>query len=236
MAYRWVAAAVEGFVQQLAVAYIAHGYWFYVRGWIPEHKDAAATDRKILRQYGIAVSKWSRARRKKTGQANVQYLRYGRFYVILATHGQHPFFAAEQKQIQDFRRHPLYFMGYSIGCRRARGGGDYHASVRIQREIHEVLKARFRQAAIQKSVEELERELWSIPYERYAPVRSQLLGILRVINRRRQVAGLEPVPREALRLRRFPVRPFGAETGKDTTNPAKEVVRNRPWPTTAFDG
>ena len=122
MAYRYVATSVAGFVQQLAVGYIAHGYYFYVRGWIPETKDPANTDQKILAQYGIAISKWTRNRRKKEGQANVQYLRHGHFYVILATHGDHPFFAAERKQIRDFRRSPLHFMGYSIGCRRSRGG------------------------------------------------------------------------------------------------------------------
>ena len=107
-----------------------HGYYFYVRGRIPDHKDPVATDHKIIAQYAIKVSKWSRSRRKKGGHASVQYLRYGRFYVILATHGEHPFFAAEAKQVRDFRKSPLYFMGYSIGCQPERGGGRRHASVR----------------------------------------------------------------------------------------------------------
>ena len=123
MAYRCVAASEAGFVQQLAVGYIANGYYFYVLGRIPDHKDPAKTDDKIIHQYAIAMSKWSRSRRKRRGHASLQYLRYGRFYVILATHGKHPFFAAEAGQVRDFRKHPLYFMGYSIGCRRARGGG-----------------------------------------------------------------------------------------------------------------
>ena len=32
MAYRCVATSVAGFVQQLAVAYVANGYWFDVTG------------------------------------------------------------------------------------------------------------------------------------------------------------------------------------------------------------
>ena len=56
MAYRCVATSVPGFVQQLAVAYVAHGYWFYVTGRVPESKDPATVDRKIIRQYGIDVS------------------------------------------------------------------------------------------------------------------------------------------------------------------------------------
>ncbi len=67
MAYRCEATSVAGFVQQLAVGYIAHGYYFYVRGHIPDHKDPAATDHKIIAQYAIDLSKWSRSRRKKGG-------------------------------------------------------------------------------------------------------------------------------------------------------------------------
>ena len=209
MAYRCVATSVAGFVQQLAVAYIAHGYYFYVRGRIPDHKDPAATDQKIIAQYAIAMSKWTRSRRKEGGQASVQYLRYGRFYVILATHGQHPFFAAEAQQVRDFRRHPLYFLGYSIGCRQARGGGAHHASVRIRNDALFELKERFRHMALQRSVEELCRELRGIPYEPYAPVRDQLRGVQRAVNRLRKIAGLELVPQGVLRRWRTPVKPFG---------------------------
>src|ERR1017187_8628517 len=150
MAYRWVAASVAGFVQQLAVGYVSNGYYFYVTGVIPKQKDPANTDQKILATYDIAVSKWTRARRKKENQANVQYLRHGRFYVIIATHGLHHFFAAEATRLHDIRKRPILFMGYSIGCRRARGGGAYHASVRINRERFAELKARFRSMAVHR--------------------------------------------------------------------------------------
>ena len=208
MAYRCVAASVAGFVQQLAVAYVTHGYWFYVTGRVPDHKDLASVDRKIIRQYGIEASKWTRTRRKKAGLANMQYLRYGRFFVILATHGEHPFFEAEGNQIHDIRKRPLPFMGYSIGCRRARHGPKWHASVRIHRTIYRELKARFEALAVHCSIEDLTRELRSIPYEPYAPIRDQLRGALRAINRRRKAAGMEPVPSAAIWRRRAPVRPF----------------------------
>ena len=44
MEYRCVASTVDGFLQQLAVAYITHGYWFYVVGEIPEGKDPVTVD------------------------------------------------------------------------------------------------------------------------------------------------------------------------------------------------
>jgi len=210
MLYRCVATSIAGFVQQLAVGYVANGYYFYVAGRIPNGKEPAKTDEKIILQYGIAMSKWARARRKAGGGAKVQYLRFDRFYAILATHGEHPFFAAEAKQIRDIRKHPLHFMGYSIGCRRGRYGRGLHASVRIHRNLFHELKARLERIAVQASVEELCGELRAVPVEPYAPVRDQMRIILRAVNRRRKVAGLEMVPFTALRLRRVPIKPFGS--------------------------
>ena len=43
MVYRCVAASVAGFVQQLAVAYVANGYWFYVTGRVPDGRQPAAS-------------------------------------------------------------------------------------------------------------------------------------------------------------------------------------------------
>ena len=214
MTYQCVATSVAGFVQQLAVAYIAHGYYFYVSGWIPEHKYPVETDAKIIAQYELDVSKWTRSRRRKGGAAGVQYLRYGRFFVILATHGEHLFFAAEGRALRDIRVNPIYFMGYSIGCRKARGGGAYHASVRLERTTCQELKRRFETVALDLSVEQLARHLERLPYESYAPVREQIRGILRAVNRRRKAAGLELVPRTALWLRRYPVKPFDGANGK----------------------
>jgi hypothetical protein len=194
MSYRFVATSVAGFVRQLAVAYLTNGYYFYVTGLIPPHKDPVKTDSKIMEAYDIAISKWTRTRRKREGHANIHYLRYQRFYVIIASHGTHPFFAAEAKQLRDVRRQSISFVGYSIGCRRARGGGEYHASVRINRGRFAELKARFQSVAIHRTVEELCSELRHLPFEPYAPVRCQLFVLLRAINRLRKSAGLELVP------------------------------------------
>ena len=73
-----VASSVEGFVQQLAVAYLSNGKFFFVQGWVPDEKDLEALDAKLLEKYGIVISKWSRARRKQAGLANMQNIRFGR--------------------------------------------------------------------------------------------------------------------------------------------------------------
>jgi len=208
MAYRCVATSVAGFVQQLAVSYVTAGYWFYVSGQIPLHKDPAKTDEKIIAQYGIDISKWARARRKKAGLANVHYLRFDRFFVIVATGGEHSFFTSERNQIRDIRREPLRFMGYSIGYRQARDGQTWHASVRICLDTYRELKRHFESMATYRSGEELVKEFRAMPYEPYAPVRDQIRCMLRAVNRRRRLAGLHPVPDDAVRSRRSPVRPF----------------------------
>jgi hypothetical protein len=101
MPYRCEATTVPGFVQQVAVSYVANGYLFYVAGCVPAGKDPRTIDGKILERYGIAISKWAKARRKSLGQANLQYIRFERFFLILATHGQHRFFHEEAKVIRD---------------------------------------------------------------------------------------------------------------------------------------
>jgi hypothetical protein len=140
MVYRYEAASENGFVQQLAVAYVNHGYWYYVAGVIPPDKDVELVDRKLMEKYGIGISKWQRARRKGQGLANVHYLRCQRFFVLIATAGWHPFYEAEGPEIRDIRREPIRFAGYSIGYRRG-VRGKWHASVRIHPEQYSMIKS-----------------------------------------------------------------------------------------------
>ncbi len=181
--YRCEAMSVEGFVQQLAVSYLAHGYWFYVVGQIPEGKDPRKVDEKLVARYQIDVSKWARARRKRAGLANLQYLRFGRFFVLLATHGTHPFFEEEASSIRDARKTPIRFCGYAISY------SNGHPHVRIEQEEYKRLKAYFLDLALHRSAERLGSELARLPFEPYAPIRGQLLAVLRAVNRERKRAG-----------------------------------------------
>ena len=202
MTYRCEATSITGFVQQLAVAYLTHGYWFYVVGRIPQGKDPRAIDAKLLARYDVACSRWARTRRKQAGLANVQYLRCGRFFVLLASHGQHRLFQDEAACLHDARRSPIRFAGYAISHR----GG--HPHVRIDLDDYRELKRRLVDRALRKAPEQLAADFRALPFEPYAPVRRQLLNLLRAVNRRRKTAGLAPVPIEAIRLRRRIVKPF----------------------------
>ncbi len=199
--YRCVAASLAGLVQQVAVSYVANRYWFYVAGAVPEGKDLSAVDAKFIRLYQLSISKYVRCRRRKLGEAGVQYIRLGRFFLIMATHGEHLFFVRERKMIRDVRRCPIRVGGYAIGFRAG------HVCVRIEKTEFRLLKDAFLKRSF-NSKERLESAFGNLPYEPYGPVRSQLLSVLRAVNRRRCVAGMPPISSGCIRLSRRIVRPF----------------------------
>lgn len=203
--YRYEAGSVRGFVQQLAVQYIPHGYWFYVTGHVPPHKDPARTDAKLLHRYGIAVSKWTRLRRKRTGQSAMHYLRLGRFFVLVASHGQHPFFALESTRVRDLRRVPLKAFGYALSLRRGR------ACVRIDREEFRRLEVEFAELARFGTAEQLAFAFAALPFEPYAPVHQQLRRLWRQVNAHRRLAGRPALPVEVVPWRRRIVHPFASD-------------------------
>lgn len=225
-AYRHEATSVEGFVQQIACCYVPHGFWWYVSGRIPAHKDPAAIDRKLIERYGVNISKRTRARRKELGLANVHYLRHERFFVLLASRGRHRLFEEEGNVVRDLRKVPLKFRDYSIsfrpGGRTMAGDVDpkWHAHVQIAPQAYKAERAYFLELANRKSVDQLAFEFRRVPYEPYAPIRRQLLNILRAVNRKRKAAGLAPVPTTALRLRRRVVQPFGPRVQRLSTCPS----------------
>ena len=121
MTYRWEVSSREGLVQQLASNILPHGYWFYVTGMVPVNKDPRQVDQKLMWKYGVRISRQQRVRRKQAGLANLHYLRYRQFWVLLATHGEHAFFEEESSVVRDIRTHPLRIEGYSLTVKR----GDY---------------------------------------------------------------------------------------------------------------
>ena len=213
MPYNCEAQSLAGFIQQVAVAYVAKGYRFYVTGHVPERKDPAHVDQKLVERYGVDLSQWARARRKRAGQAAVQYLRHNRFFVLIATYGRHPIFE-EEPSIRDIRKEPLKYGGYAVSFRHSTITGRGHASVRIEREEYLRLKSYFLELAAHRTSAALTDLFRALPYEPYAPIRRQLLTILRAVNRSRVAAGFESVPRSCLRFHRRSVRVFAsAELG-----------------------
>lgn len=204
--YRCEASTIEGFIQQLAVSYVANGYWFYVAGTIPPGKDPQRVDAKLIEKYDINISKWTRLRRKRLGFANVQYLRYGQFFVLLASQGQHAFFR-EETTIRDVRRSPIRFAGYSVSYRRGRDA-RWHASVRIDAIEFRWLKDALLNRALVDSSESIEGRVSRLRFAPYSAIRNQYRQLVRAINRKRRTASLSLVPLESIPRRRSIVSPF----------------------------
>lgn len=159
-------------------------------------------DRKLIEKYGVDVSRWERVRRKRLGLANVQYIRHDRFFLLMATHGQHRIFEEEAGQFRDARRVPIRFAGYSVSVRQGR------VSVRIDRDEHRRLKAWLLELAERRPSEPVIAALDGLSFAPYKPIRRQLLGIWRAANRVRQCAGYERISVQHIPWQRSIVRPF----------------------------
>ncbi len=107
-------------------------------------------------------------------------------------------------RFRDIRRVPFKLGGYSVSQRNG------CASVRIDQETYKGLKAYLVDLGPRQSVEHMIEEFGMIAFEPYAPVRRQLLNLLRAVNRTRKEGGLDPVPTSCLRLKRRIYRPFGS--------------------------
>jgi hypothetical protein len=220
MEYRYEAQSAKGFVQILASNYLPHGYWFYVTGRVPLGKAASRIDRKLIEKYDIALSRQQRWRRKQSGLANLHYVRFEDYFVVLATHGQHRFFADEAASVRDIRKYPLRFRGYSLSVKRGqfkkREAGDLEASaddrhrvrVQIDRKTYGELSGYLLEMATRRSLEQVSAAFWKVPFEPYAPIRKQMLSLLRRVNSKRKAMGYEAVPVDAIRYRRRIVKPF----------------------------
>ncbi len=71
-----------------------------------------------------------------------------------------------------------------------------------------MLKSRFVDLATHRTADTLSHEFGRIPFARYAPIRRQLLNILRAVNERRKQQSYELLPHSVLKLKRTPVRVY----------------------------
>lgn len=218
--YQYETTSVTGFVQRIATCLLRHGYYFYVQGQVSEKKDPRAIDAKLLAKYDVDQSEWARARRKEKGIANLQYVRFDRTWVLMATEGFHPMKSAEQSQLRDIREAPIQIAGYSIYVKRGdfkkkRSADEapvpddkYHARVLIARERYRELRAHFLDIACHRTAGRLVAEINELPFEPYKPVWRQLRKLVRLVNKKRKAAGYDPVPMTAVRWRRSIVKAF----------------------------
>ena len=191
-----------------------------MQGAVPDGKDPAALDSKLLAKYDVAKTEGARRWRKSQGLGNVQYVRFKSSWILRATHGHHPIRECEGGNLRDVRRAPIRIGDYSVYVKRGeylkkvsaedapRPDGQWRVRVLIAREPFRELCAHFLTIACHRRMEALAEELYSLPYVPYAPVRKQLLKLLRLINAKRQAAGYSRIPPTCLRFKREIVKSF----------------------------
>ena len=172
--YKHEATSLEGFIQQLAVSYLARGrYYYYVSGLVPKRLTPHHHDQRMLNKFDVARSKWSRYRRRKRkgpdGRplANCQYIRFREFWILLCEDGYHDFFDIHTKKdkrgniteelFSDVREVAVKYGGYSIGYAKER------LSVRLSGRAYQALKKYYLEQA-RCSVKALKWEFSHFPY------------------------------------------------------------------------
>ena len=246
--YRCEAKSLEGFIKQLAVTYVGRCHcFFYVTGTVSPRLSPAEHDQRMISKYGLAISRFTRSRRKRAGHAPAHYLRYGEFWVLLCGLGTHAFFDLHTTndsqgnrvtQFQDVRQTPLkvWFdwrgerLAYSIAYRNGK------SRVQIERSSYLQLKAYFLDRATKSSVDQLVDLFWQVPFEPYGRVIQQLFCIKRAVDKVRKTAGRRsPLPNEVIPTRRRPVRVFETESvaKHDVPAPGTVTISYLPSTTTA---
>lgn len=220
MEYKYEVTSLVGFLQRVATHLLPKGYFFFVQGTLPDGKSPAALDAKLLSKYDVEKTEGARRWRKSQGLGNVQYVRFQRSWILLVTHGDHAIREGEGDNLKDVRRVPLRVGDYAVYVKRGnylrRHAGDEQATpdgkwrvrVLIAREPYRELCAYFLSIACHRQADGLAKELFALPYEPYAPVRKQLLKLLRLINAKRQASGYSKVPSSCLRFKRVIVKSF----------------------------
>ncbi|WP_425395419.1 hypothetical protein [Aeoliella sp.] len=216
-AYRCEAATLDGFLAQL-VRYVASGHYFYVTGKVPDRKLPEQVDCKLIALYGLDRSKWERARRRLGEQAGMHYLRYERYFVLIATHGRHQFFNDHQQSIRDIRRTALKVRGYSVRYSFSEVEKRWRVFVRLDKPTYRAIKAHLIAIAKRpgyRDARRLQAEIELLPFQGYAPVRGQVLAIIKAVNRARRQAGYCQLPTDIVPRMR-PVRKVfvGPENGQ----------------------
>lgn len=218
--YKYEVTSLTGLLQRVATHLLPKGYFFFVQGTLPNDKDPFSLDTKLLTKYDVAKTEGARRWRKQQGLGNVQYVRFEQSWILLATHGDHPIREGEEENLKDARRAPIRIGDYALYVKRgnylqkdspeeaAQPDGKWRVRVLIAREPYRELCAYFLSIACHRRAESLGEELFSLPFEPYAPVRKQLLKLLRLINAKRQAAGYSKLPPTCLRFKRQIVRAF----------------------------
>jgi hypothetical protein len=175
------ARTLGDFLRRIAIDYVRYGYHRYVLREIPLGKDLAAIDGKLIETYGVTSCRMKRLRLRQKGQAVVQYLRFSRSFVLLATEGQHEVFSKVRSyQIQEV---PLHIAAYSVGL------VGNTVTVRVSKDRWREIERQVLAIALGNKTY-LENALSALPFYRFPGVVRQKWDLVTHVNKQRKAAGL----------------------------------------------
>jgi len=219
----YVVQSPAAFVQYVASNLLPWGYRYVVTGQVKPGQSPEKVDRALIKKFDCNRSRGKIAYRKSLDQSSIRYIRYADFWVMLSTKGKHPevdnggrdCFSNQAVSLANGGR--LHFQGYSIRlvrddamAHRGRRVG-YRSHVSIGRNAGRELLAEFLEISTKRSVEELRRRIYTVPFEPYAPVIERMREILYRVNRKRKSAGLCPIEPDCIRVRRKSVQVFSGQ-------------------------
>jgi hypothetical protein len=184
MPHQYEVKTLHHFLRRVAIDYLRYRYFRYALREIPVDKDPLRIDEKILSVYSVTRCRTTRMRQRAKQLANVQYVRWKRSFLLLATEGNHPAF--DRIRSYDFRTTPLHFHGYSIGVLQKK------PCIMVCRKEWEQVKERFLKIGLHAK-SEVERKLNILPYYHFPGVVRQQRALTAALNQRRKQAGLKPI-------------------------------------------
>lgn len=205
--YQCVMPSVEAFVARVQ-RLVSRGYYFAYDGYLKPPKDPAKLDAKMIREWKLYRPDWTREARRRGGESGVHYIRYGRRYVLLATHGwrQSRGRGANQKSAgRFFTQHPGYrdlkdeglkFYAYNIKSTYSHRLRRRTTFVSLRSSNYHALKAGMLRKAVRgeyRRREALEAVFWNLPLIWYGPVQRQVRAIVNDVNRTRHRSGLSRI-------------------------------------------
>ena len=198
--YQFLADSPEAFLRQLTANYLAKGYRYYSAGCIREELSVENADRAIIKHYKLdSMSKDKRYRNKQNGIANIQYLRYGRFYLVLATEGEHEFYDPKkgEKRIRDVSEIPIHFHRYLIlyNHRRPTCKLTLTLDKPTFKDLRAVCVEHGKHWQCQKKVESFMRYRFA-QYPSYGGVKDQFRHIISATNQFRKKSGYPLIGKE----------------------------------------
>ena len=178
------APTLGDFLYRVSLGGFRFGYYRYAVREIPVGKDLEKVDLKVMDAYGVTACRMRRLRQRRAGLASVQYVRFQRSFILMATDGTHAAF--EQIRSVDVRSAPLHFRSYSVGLACGR------VSVRVAKEVWCKVVA-YQLARALGDLGAVEQRLHELSFYRFPGVVAQVNQLAAAINCKRKQAGLDPI-------------------------------------------